>query len=294
MTKFDPRALAEVVSTETGLGFVGSEGRTSEGVRWLELIPAGHPAGQTFAIRVEIGWRRIDVRFRLGNFASELMSSVRSADESGRCVFRAVLDACSNAGADVVLNLNGATRSHKDDAVWDESWRSFWFAVGKGMLAINEGNDAADMHLIEEWTTRVAAAVIALLPVEENIEESFDAHSLPEGAKMRIEVNRYERDRRNRAAALAIHGHWCMACGTDMAERYGPVAEGLIEVHHVVPVSEVGHGYIIDPGSDLVPLCPDCHSVAHRRSPPYSIKELQNMLRRDCDNPENLRTQSGQ
>ena len=162
------------------------------------------------------------------------------------------------------------------------------------MLAINEGNDAADMHLIEEWTTRVAAAVIALLPVEENIEESFDAHSLPEGAKMRIEVNRYERDRRNRAAALAIHGHWCMACGTDMAERYGPVAEGLIEVHHVVPVSEVGHGYIIDPGSDLVPLCPDCHSVAHRRSPPYSIKELQNMLRRDCDNPENLRTQSGQ
>lgn len=294
MTKLDPRALAEAVSVETGLGFIGSEGRTSEGVRWLELIPAGHPAGQTFAIRAEIGWRRIDVRFRLGSFASELMSSVRSTDESGRRVFRAVLDACSNAGADVALNLNGATRSHKDDAVWNESWRSFGFAVGKGMLAINEGNDAADMRLIEEWTTRVAAAVIALLPVEVEVEEVLDAHGLPEGAKMRIEVNRYERDRRNRAAALAIHGHRCMACGTDMAERYGPVAEGLIEVHHIVPVSEVGPGYIINPESDLVPLCPDCHSVAHRRSPPYSIKELQSMLRYDCATSGNILMQSRQ
>lgn len=293
MTKLDPRALAEAVSIETGLGFIGSEGRTSEGVRWLELIPAGHPAGQTFAIRVEIGWRRIDVRFRLGSFASELMSSVRSADESGRRVFRSVLDACSSAGADVTLNLNGATRSHKDDAVWDESWRSFGFAVGKGMLAINEGNDTADMRLIEEWTTRVAAAVIALLPVEKDVEDSFDAHGLP-GARMRIEFNRYERDRRNRAAALAIHGHRCMACGIDMAERYGPVAEGLIEVHHIMPVSEVGSGYIINPKSDLVPLCPDCHSVAHRRLPPYSIQELQNMLRCNCANSGNIRMQSEQ
>lgn len=293
MTKLDPHALAKAVSTETGLGFVGAEGRSSDGVRWLELIPAGHPAGQTFAIRVEIGWRRIDVRFRLGSFASELMSSVRSTDESGRRIFRAVLDACINAGADVVLNVNGATRSHKDDALWYESWRSFGFAVGKGMLSINEGNDDADMHLIEKWTARVAAAVIALLPVEEDVDDVIDAHGLPEGAKMRIEVNRYERDRRNRAAALAIHGHRCLACGTDMAERYGPVAEGLIEVHHIVPVSAVGPGYIINPKSDLIPLCPDCHSVAHRRSPPYSIKELQNMLRCDCANSGDIRMQSG-
>jgi 5-methylcytosine-specific restriction enzyme A len=284
MIKLDPLGLAQAVSTETGLGFTGSEGRTSDGVRWLELIPAGHPAGQTFAIRVEIGWRRIDVRFRFGSFASELLTSVRSADESGRRVFCAVLDTCISAGADVALKLNGAMRSHKDAAIWNESWQSFGFSVGKGMLAINEGADAADIRLIEEWTTRVAAAVIALLPVEEDVEENFDTHGLPEGGKTQITVNRYERDRRNRAAALAIHGHRCKACDTNMAERYGPIAEGLIEVHHIVPVSEVGPGYIIDPRSDLVPLCPDCHSVAHRRSPPYSIEELQNMLRQDCVN----------
>ncbi len=277
----DPRALAKAVSAETGLGFIGSEGRSTNGVDWFELSPAGHPPSRTFVIRLEVGWRRIDAQFRLGNFAGDLLSAMRATDEAGRLAFHSVLDACRNAGADVVLKVNGATRSHRDDAIWVEPWRSFEFVISKGMLAINEGNDSADMRLIEEWATRAAAAVLALLPVEEEIEESTEAQGLPEGARMRIEVNRYERDRRNRAAALAIHGHKCMACGTEMAAWYGPVAEGLIEVHHVVPVSELGSGYVIDPGNDLVPLCPDCHSVAHRRSPPYSVSELQSMLRSD-------------
>ncbi len=281
MTKLDPRTLAEMVSTETGLGFVGSEGRTSEGLRWLEIVPVGYSPVQTFAIRTEIGWRRIDVHFRFGSFAGELMSSVRSADEASRHVFQTVLDACENSGANVVLKLNGTIRSHKDSDIWNESWRSFEFSIGKGMLAINEGDEIADMGLVEGWTYRVAAAVIALLPTEEDKEEGSDTGGLPEGAKMRVEVNRYERDRRNRAAALAIHGYRCMACSTDMAERYGSVAHGLIEVHHVIPVSEVGERYILDPRSDLVPLCPDCHSVAHRRSPPYSVEELKNMLRQN-------------
>jgi 5-methylcytosine-specific restriction protein A len=93
-------------------------------------------------------------------------------------------------------------------------------------------------------------------------------------------VNRYERDRRNRAAALAIHGYVCKACDLEMSDRYGPDAAGLIEVHHVTPVSEVGPGYIIDPRTDLVPLCPNCHSVAHRRSPPFSVDELRDMQHR--------------
>lgn len=91
-------------------------------------------------------------------------------------------------------------------------------------------------------------------------------------------MNRYERDRRNRAAALAIHGYSCKSCGTDMSALYGQAAIGLIEVHHVTPVSVLGPGYRINPMTDLVPLCPNCHSVVHRRCPPYSIAEVQAML----------------
>ncbi|MDE2125483.1 MAG: HNH endonuclease [Armatimonadetes bacterium] len=279
----DPRSLAKRVSAETGLAFTGTEGRDSDGSRWLELRPAGHPPGQTFALRTVIGWRRIDVEFRPGNFAGELVEAMGRADESGRQTFRAVLAACRDAGADVALAVNGIATNPEDDAIWSAPWRSLDLTIRRGMLAINEGDADADMRQIELWTVRAAAAVLALLPLEIDSEESGevapDFAGLPEGTEARIDVNRYERDRRNRAAALAIHGYFCKACDLDMGERYGPAAAGLIEVHHVTQVSEVGPGYIIDPKSDLMPLCPNCHAVAHRRSPPFSVDELREMQR---------------
>ena len=211
------------------------------------------------------------------------MQAMGQADESGRETFRAVLRACRDAGAEVALTINTAANDPDDPAIWGVPWRSIGLSVQRGMLAINEGDAEADMRQIELWTSRLAAAVLALLPVEteagEVDDEAPEVAGLPEGAKTRVEVNRYERDRRNRAAALAIHGYNCKACDLDMGERYGPAAAGLIEVHHVTPVSEVGEDYLINPAADLVPLCPNCHSVTHRRHPPFSVEELRAMLR---------------
>jgi len=285
----DPRSLAERISAETGLEFAGREGRDGDGTRWLELQPAGYPPGQTFTLRTLIGWRRLDVHFRPGNFAGDLMSAMGSADETGRRTFRTILDVCREAEAEIVLTINGTTYLPDDSAIWEAPWRSLGLGVRKGMLAINEGNAEEDMRQIELWTSRVAAAVLALLPLEmedEGQEASPEVIGLPEGAKVRVEINRYERDRRNRAAALAIHGYSCKACKLDMGERYGSVAAGLIEVHHVTPVSQLGEGYIIDPRTDLAPLCPNCHSVAHRRTPPWSIDDLREMLASVHDIPE--------
>jgi 5-methylcytosine-specific restriction protein A len=64
-----------------------------------------------------------------------------------------------------------------------------------------------------------------------------------------------------------------------MAERYGPVGAGFIEVHHVTPVSSMGPDYLVDPRADLVPLCPNCHSIAHRREVAYTVVEIRAMLR---------------
>lgn len=280
----DPAALAGRISAETGLAFFGSQGRESDGSRWIELHPEGHPPAQTFTLRTVIGWRRLDVLFRPGAFAGDLISSMRSADESGRQGFAAVLESCRANGAEVIFTLNGVGREASDHAIWSDPWRSAALTIRRGMLALNEGDDAEDARLIALWTGRAAAAILALLPLEPEGElgdaehDTFEIAGLPEGAKTRIEVNRYERDRRNRAAALAIHGYACKACELDMSSRYGEAAAGLIEVHHVTPVSEVGADYVIDPRSDLVPLCPNCHSVTHRRSPPFSVAELRTML----------------
>ncbi|MGA0544957.1 HNH endonuclease [Brevundimonas sp. VNH65] len=278
----DPHTLAGRVSAEAGLDFEGSEGRDGEGRRWLELHPAGHPKANTFAIRATVGWRRLDVQLLPGTFAGALVEAMGAADETGRATFSAVLEKCRSDGAEVDFTVNGGAVAPDGPAAWSSPWRSMGLVVRRGMLAINEGDEEGDSRLIERWTARIAAAILALLPLEPHEEDipETDAEGLPEGAKTRIEVNRYERDRRNRAAALAIHGYACKACDLQLDILYGDAATGLIEVHHLTPVSELGPGYIINPRDDLAPLCPNCHSVAHRRAPPYSIEELRAMLSR--------------
>jgi len=281
----DPEALAARVSAETGLAFTGSQGRDRDGAHWIELHPEGHPPAQTFTLRTVIGWRRLDVHFAPGAFASDLVASMHAADEAGRQGFLAILRSCQEDGAEVVLTLNGIGRNLADPAIWSTPWRSMALVIRRGMLALNDGNEAEDARIVALWAGKAAAAILALLPLESEGDDDGDAEpetpevaGLPEGAKICVEVNRYERDRRNRTAALAIHGYVCKACNTDMARRYGEAAIGLIEVHHVTPISEVGAGYVIDPRNDLVPLCPNCHSVAHRRSPPFSVAELRDMI----------------
>ena len=116
-------------------------------------------------------------------------------------------------------------------------------------------------------------------------EEVPDAQHV-EGAVSQILVNRYERDRGARDACLRIHGTTCAGCGFDFGEGYGPDFAGLITVHHLVPLSQLKTEYVVTPGTDLVPLCPNCHLVVHQRVPPYTIEELRSFLAPTTDDGE--------
>ena len=101
-----------------------------------------------------------------------------------------------------------------------------------------------------------------------------------EGHSVRIAVNRYERDRRARAACLANHGSGCSICGISLENIYGPEVRGLVHVHHVVPLSQTRSSYTVNPAKDLIPVCPNCHAVVHSRVPAYSPREVQRMIRK--------------
>lgn len=108
--------------------------------------------------------------------------------------------------------------------------------------------------------------------------EEIEPGSFYEGASTSVLVNRYERDPEARAACVATHGSSCQACYFDFADTYGPEFAGFIHVHHLVPLSDVGESYEVNPETDLIPVCPNCHSLIHRRIPPYTIDEVQQML----------------
>jgi 5-methylcytosine-specific restriction enzyme A len=99
-----------------------------------------------------------------------------------------------------------------------------------------------------------------------------------EGAKAEVTVNAYERNPKARAACIAHHGCKCAACGFNFEKKYGEIGKGRIHVHHVTPIGKIGRQYEIDPKTDLIPVCPNCHFVIHLSEPPLTIEQVRDLL----------------
>lgn len=112
-------------------------------------------------------------------------------------------------------------------------------------------------------------------------DEITNPETIFEGAKKEIIVNRYERNRKAREKCIAVHGCKCAVCGIDFEKTYGKIGCGFIHVHHIVPLSSIGKEYELNPTKDLVPVCPNCHAMLHRKEPPYDVDDLKAFLR-DC------------
>lgn len=100
-----------------------------------------------------------------------------------------------------------------------------------------------------------------------------------EGAAVQVTVNRYERDSKARQAALDWHGYQCKVCGLDMTKVYGEIAKGFIHVHHLIPLSEIKENYQVNPKTDLIPVCPNCHAMLHRQDPPLTPEALNRQMK---------------
>ena len=114
-------------------------------------------------------------------------------------------------------------------------------------------------------------------------DEIEDSEGYFEGALKKVFVNRYERNRDAREKCIAAHGnnYKCAVCGLDFEKMYGEIGRGFIHVHHIVPISSIGAEYQIDPAKDLIPVCPNCHAMLHRREPPYDVEDLKKMIGKD-------------
>ncbi len=88
--------------------------------------------------------------------------------------------------------------------------------------------------------------------------------STPEGKKITYYTTRYERSPKNRRDAIALHGTKCMACGFDFEKTYGERGRHFIEVHHVVPLCTKDEEMKVNPETDLICVCSNCHRMIHR------------------------------
>ena len=121
-------------------------------------------------------------------------------------------------------------------------------------------------------------ATLTITDVEE-YPQAFYEEGYAEGTAYQTLLNKYERNPINRELCLAKKGYRCNICNFDFKEVYGSIGKHFIEVHHITPVSMLGSGYKINIDEDLIPVCSNCHSMLHKKNPPYLPDELKSIIK---------------
>lgn len=166
-----------------------------------------------------------------------------------------------------------------------EGYRLRTFPMGHALIDPSEPRGTARIaHFVPELSEAVLlrdgrrwlACTVegeVLLP-----DEAAGSTMLTEGGRKSVLVNAVERNARARAECLRLHGLRCKVCDLDFFQAYGEVGQGFIHVHHLMPIAAATDLRTVDPMQDLVPVCPNCHAMLHRRSPPFEIEELRHMM----------------
>jgi len=115
-----------------------------------------------------------------------------------------------------------------------------------------------EVKFIEESKCKVIQ-----LDTEQEEEEYYQVKK--EGNVIEYYLKKYERNPHNRLEAIRIHGLTCFGCNFNFEEKYGDWGKDFIEVHHIIPLSTLEEEIEVNPETDLVPLCANCHRMVHRR-----------------------------
>jgi 5-methylcytosine-specific restriction protein A len=99
-----------------------------------------------------------------------------------------------------------------------------------------------------------------------------------EGKSKRVSVNVFERNSVARGKCIEHFGCKCQICDFDFNSHYGDIGKGFIHVHHLVDISSIGKEYELNPITDLIPVCPNCHAMLHKRKPAYAIDDIKLMV----------------
>jgi hypothetical protein len=177
-------------------------------------------------------------------------------------------------GADLVI-LDGRQDDHFSQKV--RNLVSHRTLVKKGYAKYSQGKEGVGvLTLTAKGMKRSEGAEGAEYLPEPSLDNE---HILAaEGHRMLRTANSAARSQALRKMALKIHGSSCAACGLNFRSKYKDIARDCIELHHVVPVSSGVRKSTI---KDLVPLCPNCHRVAHTEHPPLPVSAVRRMLRPD-------------
>ena len=214
---------------------------------------------------------RIVLEIRPQKHAKAMLESISKANDEKKDNFVRYLNSLKSKRVSADLQING--KSANEDEIRNCVWNNFYCRLTR--VPLTDTNEAFDaLEVISEWTKQAICLFLCLLPVSDQEEQLGEL----EGSQYQVVCNKYERNPINRELCLAKKGYVCNICGFDFEKTYGVVGKRFIHVHHITPVSELGPDYRINPEKDLIPVCPNCHAMLHRRKPPFLPEELKKIM----------------
>lgn len=244
---------------------------------WYDIKPAGSNK-ELFDIHVEFKNKiRIIMEIKPEEYAAFSIQDMSRANEEKKRLFSKYAELIGQKKARMDFYINDSKKDPKDYSNWPDEWNNYRCRISKSPV-VKEGEEFDLADTIANWTSIAVGMFLSLLNVIQ-IEDTQDAQLMPEGGQSKVLINKYERNPINRELCLSANGYTCKICGFDFEMFYGHIGEHFIHVHHIVQVSEIKHEYMIDPVHELIPVCPNCHSMLHRVNPPLKPEELREMIK---------------
>jgi|APSaa5957512622_1039677.scaffolds.fasta_scaffold73643_1 5-methylcytosine-specific restriction enzyme A len=269
--------LEQTISQILGLNFTLQQISEPSDTQIFTLRPEFPEYPYGFIVKLTFFWKRLEIELILDSYASQLLLDMEQKHDSWEtfCILANKMKESSN---EVRIKINDIPQNLKDSSTWPTSWSRI------SIIFIKYGIDF-QLDQIETLKYHIQDSVpifnlfLTLMPLEENDRSPSRDLNSSEGNMQKIQVNRYERNPRNRLSAITLHGLTCKICGFNFEEKYGLFGIGFIHIHHIVPVSEIDDSYQLSIADDLIPVCPNCHAIIHRRKPYLSVEDMKKMLR---------------
>ena len=231
----------------------------------FSCIPGGYDRSQTFRINFQRSDVRVSAEIVLGSLAKNLMKALGKVSQENKDLFFHSIDLIEEKSIQVRLHCGSYQGPAKDMSPWPNSWKDFRLILTR---TYSEKENVSNLLIdIGDYAISLMSTVLPL--------ERIEAQGYEEGALIEFMHKRYERNKKNREIAIKIHGNICKICNFSTKEVFGK--DEIIQVHHILPVSEMNEGHVVDPEKELIPVCPTCHAFIHTKKPPYSIDEVISM-----------------